>query len=102
MPTSGVMSTGSLMEAALVLKGISPYFPSGTIHVAVIDPGVGSRRSILAVLIFHGLMNFTGEWLRISRDMYPFILSGNVLVALVLVALWRQGKAPDAAIKPGR
>jgi len=46
-----------------------------------------TRRSILAVLIFHGLMNFTGEWLRISRDMYPFILSGNVFVAAVVACV---------------
>lgn len=31
-----------------VLASVAPYFPKGTIHVAVIDPGVGSaRRSIL-------------------------------------------------------
>jgi hypothetical protein len=45
-------------------------------------------------------MNFTGEWLRISPDMYPFILSGNVFVALLLIARWQKGKAPDTGIKP--
>ena len=34
---------------AFVLKAASPYFPLGTIHVAVVDPGVGSERRILAV-----------------------------------------------------
>ncbi len=34
----------SVLQAALVLKGISRYFPEGTIHVAVVDPGVGSDR----------------------------------------------------------
>ncbi len=34
---------------AFVLKTASPYFPPGTIHVAVVDPGVGSERRILAV-----------------------------------------------------
>jgi hypothetical protein len=34
----------SALEGALVLKGISPHFPSGTIHIAVVDPGVGSKR----------------------------------------------------------
>ncbi len=33
-----------ILEGALVLKGISRYFPEGTIHVAVVDPGVGSAR----------------------------------------------------------
>jgi S-adenosylmethionine hydrolase len=34
----------SAREGALVLKGISSHFPSGTIHVAVVDPGVGGKR----------------------------------------------------------
>lgn len=53
-----------------------------------------TQRSILAVLIFHGMMNFTGEWLRISPGMYPFMLSGNILLAVFLIALWLRGKHP--------
>ncbi|WP_372966321.1 CPBP family intramembrane glutamic endopeptidase [Marinobacter sp.] len=49
-------------------------------------------RSILAVLIFHGMMNFTGEWLRISPDMYPFMLIGNLLAAVLLVLWWNRKK----------
>ena len=33
--------------AAIVLDEISPWFPAGTIHVAVVDPGVGSERKII-------------------------------------------------------
>jgi hypothetical protein len=40
------------------------------------------------------MMNFTGEWLRISPDMYPFMLSGNILLAVFLIALWQRGKHP--------
>jgi len=39
----------SLIEGALVLKGVSPYFPDGTIHVAVVDPGVGGARRGMAL-----------------------------------------------------
>ena len=49
-------------------------------------------RSILAVLIFHGMMNFTGEWLRISPDMYPFMLTGNLLAAVLLIFWWNRKK----------
>lgn len=45
-------------------------------------------RSILAVLVFHAMMNFTGEWLRISPDMYPFMLAGNAMAALLIVLWW--------------
>lgn len=34
----------SVTSGALVLKGISRAFPAGTIHVAVVDPGVGGER----------------------------------------------------------
>jgi S-adenosylmethionine hydrolase len=33
---------------ALMLAGAAPYFPAGTIHLAVVDPGVGSGRRALA------------------------------------------------------
>lgn len=34
-------------RGALVLDETTPWFPAGTIHVAVVDPGVGSSRRIL-------------------------------------------------------
>jgi S-adenosylmethionine hydrolase len=34
---------------ALVLRHAAPYFPDGTIHVAVVDPGVGGPRRPLVV-----------------------------------------------------
>lgn len=37
-----------IMAGALTLRHAVPYFPRGTIHVAVVDPGVGgARRAIL-------------------------------------------------------
>jgi len=38
----------NIREAAHVLKAAYMYFPTGTIHVAVVDPGVGTTRAILA------------------------------------------------------
>jgi S-adenosylmethionine hydrolase len=35
--------------AGHVLASAAPYFPAGTIHVAVVDPGVGTDRRALAV-----------------------------------------------------
>jgi S-adenosyl-L-methionine hydrolase (adenosine-forming) len=39
---------------ALVLEAAAPTFPSGTIHVAVVDPGVGSGRRIVYARIGDG------------------------------------------------
>lgn len=47
-----------------------------------------TRRSILAVLLFHAFGNMTGELMGFAPEMYPFILSGYVLVVVVLVAGW--------------
>jgi S-adenosylmethionine hydrolase len=38
-----------VLAGALVLRAAVPYFPAGTIHVAVVDPGVGGRRRSLCV-----------------------------------------------------
>jgi hypothetical protein len=34
---------------ALVLRSAVPYFPAGTVHLAVVDPGVGTARAPVAV-----------------------------------------------------
>ncbi len=38
-----------IMRAALVLQASAPYFSKGCIHVAVVDPGVGTRRRAIAL-----------------------------------------------------
>jgi S-adenosylmethionine hydrolase len=38
-----------VLEGALVLEAAAPRFPAATIHVAVVDPGVGTARRALAV-----------------------------------------------------
>lgn len=43
IPAQGVL------EGALFLAGAAPFFPTGTIHVAVVDPGVGTSRRALAL-----------------------------------------------------
>lgn len=38
-----------ITEGALALEAVAPFFPPGTIHVAVVDPGVGTARRGIAV-----------------------------------------------------
>src|SRR3954471_22688326 len=40
---------GDVEAAAFLLGAAAPSFPDGTVHLAVVDPGVGSDRRILAV-----------------------------------------------------
>jgi S-adenosylmethionine hydrolase len=39
----------SIEEGARLLAGVTPYYPSGTIFLAVVDPGVGTSRKAVIV-----------------------------------------------------
>ncbi len=57
---------GNIARAAFVLEAAAPDFPRGTVHLAVVDPGVGSERRALAVAArgqwFVGPDNGLLEW----------------------------------------
>jgi len=42
---------GSIQEGGLIIKESYTYFSSGTVHIGVIDPGVGGKRKSIAVLV---------------------------------------------------
>ncbi|HSV49360.1 MAG TPA: SAM-dependent chlorinase/fluorinase, partial [Candidatus Acidoferrales bacterium] len=53
-PKAGIVDISHLVDkysvrmGAFILASAAPYFPKGTVHVAVVDPGVGTeRRAIL-------------------------------------------------------
>jgi len=48
----------NVAHAATVLRGACPWFPAGTVHIAVVDPGVGTARA--PVLILAGGQAFVG------------------------------------------
>jgi S-adenosylmethionine hydrolase len=48
---SHTVGAQNLQEAMVVLDFSAPYFPPGTIHVVVVDPGVGTERRSLAARI---------------------------------------------------
>ena len=60
----------NILEGALALKRAVPYFPDGTIHLAVVDPGVGTARRAMAARIGkhflvgpdNGLGTFLFDW----------------------------------------
>jgi S-adenosylmethionine hydrolase len=58
----------SILDGARYLYGTTPYFPAGTVFVAVIDPGVGSSRKALVA--------------KSKRGQY-FVLPDNGLITLV-------------------
>jgi S-adenosyl-L-methionine hydrolase (adenosine-forming) len=44
-----LIGAGSISHAAALIQDTYSYFPEGTVHVAVVDPGVGSERRLLAL-----------------------------------------------------
>jgi S-adenosylmethionine hydrolase len=56
-------------EGARFLAGVTPYYPAGTVFLAVVDPGVGTSRKAVIVK---------------SRKGQYFVLPDNGLVTLVL------------------
>ncbi len=61
----------SILEGALVLKGMCPYFPIGTLHLAVVDPGVGSDRR--GIVIRAGGQTFVGP----DNGLFSLVVTGH-------------------------
>lgn len=66
----------SVIEGARLLAQSAPYFAPGTVHIAVVDPGVGTERRALAAQI--------GE--------HFFVAPDNGLLTLVLEKAWAEGQ----------
>ncbi|MDX9714407.1 MAG: SAM-dependent chlorinase/fluorinase [Dissulfurispiraceae bacterium] len=47
--TTHLIEKHSIVHAAIVIDAISASFPSGTVHLVVVDPGVGSARRPIAI-----------------------------------------------------
>jgi S-adenosylmethionine hydrolase len=69
------ISPQNILEGGFVLAGIVDVFPKGTVHLAVIDPGVGTERRLIAVSV-------ADQW---------FVLPDNGLITGVV-----RGRNPTA------
>ena len=58
-------------RAAFVLKNTYPYYPAGTVHMVVVDPGVGTRRR--PVILQKGGHFFVGP----DNGVFTFVLSSD-------------------------
>jgi hypothetical protein len=61
----------NVRRGSAVLRDAAPYFPAGTIHVAVVDPGVGSARRPIAVRTPQA--TFVGP----DNGLFTFALAGD-------------------------
>jgi len=82
-----------VMEAAWILRQTVPFFPEGTVHLAVIDPGVGTTRRAIACRIANH--TFVGP----DNGLFSLLLGEDGLgpelpdevVVLDRPAYWRTG-----------
>ena len=72
------ISPQDVMEAAFVLKSAVSYFPPNTIHLAVVDPGVGTDRKAVAL----------------RKNDHWFVGPDNGLFSLLL-----EGASPDEVVE---
>lgn len=64
-----------VMAAAFVLQQAAAHFPSGTVHLAVVDPGVGTRRRAVAARFTLGGRAFT--FVGPDNGLLPLVLDGG-------------------------
>jgi len=57
---SHMVGAQNIREAGLILARSAPFFPKDTVHVVVVDPGVGTKRRPMAARI--------GDWYYVGPD----------------------------------
>lgn len=86
------ISPQDVMETAFVLQTARPFFPDNTVHLVVVDPGVGTDRR--AVALRHGSHWFVGP----DNGVFPLVLNEeppDAVVELDDPDAWRT-TAPSA------
>ncbi len=84
-----------VMEAAFVLRQAVPGFPADTVHLVVVDPGVGTERRALAAR-FH--LDGRGHWFVGPDNGVLPLLAGEAVEALVELdrpEAWARPEASD-------
>ena len=76
-----------IMEGAFILRSVAKSFPRGTVHLAVVDPGVGSSRRPIAMRYQNQL--FVGP----DNGLFSLLLAGHTpeqVVELDQPRFWRS------------
>lgn len=75
-----------VLEGALALEAAAPFFPAGTVHLAVVDPGVGSERR--GMVLSAGRQWFVGP----DNGLFTPFLAGD-WHAVALTEVWCRATA---------
>ena len=84
--------------ARFTLMTAYPYFPAGTVHVAVVDPGVGGTRRAIAVAIGEVAAQPTGFLVGPDNGIFSGVFAAHPIIAAVALTnphYWRTS-SPSA------
>ncbi|MDX2228754.1 MAG: SAM-dependent chlorinase/fluorinase [Leptolyngbyaceae cyanobacterium bins.349] len=73
----------NIAQARFVLMNAFPHFPAGTVHVAVVDPGVGSRRRGVAIAVGTSLDHPLGFLVGPDNGLFSGVLEHYAVLAVV-------------------
>ena len=98
----------NVLEGAFVLAGLADSFPSGTVHLAVVDPGVGTERRLLAVSVAdqwfvapdNGLLSGVVRGREVVIHSAEFLLCRAVKTANTVGALQWSGRRRRVPSRP--
>src|SRR6476646_2301973 len=68
-----------VVEAGLCLKQSAPYFPKDTLHVCVVDPGVGTARDVVFV------RTLGASFLAPDNGVLTYALEGRKIISVNVV-----------------
>jgi S-adenosylmethionine hydrolase len=86
------LAPGDVAAASELLARATPFFPAGTVHLAVVDPGVGTARRGLALL--SGGQLYVGPDNGIFAGALELAGADPVCFALENRGLWRESVSP--------
>ncbi len=84
----------AILQGAFLLAEAYPYFPPGTVHLAVVDPGVGTERAAIALETPHALFVAPDNGLLscVWEDLSPEEREISRLVELSEPQYWRSSE----------
>lgn len=93
-----VIPPQAIAHARFILMSAFPYFPLGTVHVAVVDPGVGSDRRGIALAVGNDPTQPTGFLVGPDNGIFSGVLAQYPVLAgveLTHSAYWRTPQRSD-------
>ena len=85
----------SIAIAGFTLANAFPYFPVGTVHLAIVDPGVGSDRRAIGLALGHDRDNPTGFLVAPDNGLVSQVLDQNPVLAAVELTSRQFWRTPN-------